>query len=148
MNKDFTSYCGLCCIDCIPSNAEFFSLIERVEEMQDELQFEKYAELKSETDGAFNQYPEFVSVLKGMKALRCSAPCRLGGGKKECVIRDCVLSKGLDGCWDCALRPGCNLLTRLRAIHPNLDYHLDLIKELGPEEWFEKRKEHYRWQVK
>jgi len=95
----------------------------------------------------FKEYQNFVSVLKSIKALRCSGPCRLGGGKPQCLIRDCALGKGLKGCWECLERPGCSLLTRLRAIHPNLDYHLDLIMKLGPEKWFEKRKEHYRWLV-
>ncbi|HEY9160971.1 MAG TPA: DUF3795 domain-containing protein [Desulfomonilia bacterium] len=148
MNESLTSYCGLCCADCIPSKAEFFELIDRFEAMLEQLQFEKYAELKSETDGVFNEYLKFVSVLKGMKTLRCSKPCRLGGGKAQCTIRDCVQKNGLKGCWECRERPGCSLLARLRTIHPNLDYHLDLIKELGSEKWFEKRKEHYRWQVK
>lgn len=148
MDENLTAYCGLCCADCIPSNAGFFSLIEKLEDMLEDLQFKKYAELKSETDGVFNDYPKFVSVLKSMKGLRCSGPCRLGGGKKECAVRDCALSKGLEGCWECVSRPGCNMLARLRTIHPNLDYHLDLIKELGAEKWFEKRKEHYRWQVR
>lgn len=148
LNKDLTSYCGLCCADCIPSNDGFFSLIENFENMLEGLQFDEYAALKSESDGRFKEYSGFLSVIKAMKSLKCPGPCRLGGGKKECAVRDCALSKGLEGCWGCGERPGCSLLARLRTIHPNLDYHLDLIKKLGPEKWFEKRKEHYRWQVK
>ena len=147
MDESITSYCGLCCADCIPSKAEFFELIERFESMLEELQFDKYAELKSEANAEFKEYPKFVSILDSMKALRCSGPCRLGGGKRECIIRDCVQKKGLKGCWECGDRLQCGSLNRLRTIHPNLDYHLDLIKELGPEKWLEKRKEHYRWQV-
>jgi hypothetical protein len=49
MNESLTSFCGLCCIDCIPSREEFFTLVYRLDEMLGELQFEHYAELKSET---------------------------------------------------------------------------------------------------
>lgn len=55
--------------------------------------------------------------------------------------------KTLEGCWQCQVRSECALLDLLRGVHPNLDYHLDLIEEMGPGNWFEKRREHYRWQV-
>ena len=54
----------------------------------------------------------------------------------------------MKGCWECQDRHECTMLNRLRSIHPNLDYHLDLIEEMGPADWFEKRKEHYIWQAK
>jgi hypothetical protein len=59
-----------------------------------------------------------------------------------------VKNKGLKGCWECEDRRRCTLLDALRRIHPNLDYHLDLIEDMGPAQWFKKREEHYRWQRK
>jgi len=147
MEENLTAFCGLCCMDCIPSREEFFMLANRLDEMLGELQFEHYAELKAEITEEYKDYPKFLSILHHIKGLRCSRPCRTGGGKPLCNIRECVKDKGLNGCWECQTRPGCALLDRLRRIHPNLDYHLDLIKEMGPARWFEKRKEHYRWQV-
>ena len=148
MDENLTSYCGLCCADCIPSREEFFTLVSRLEEMLGELKFEYYAELKSGSNEEFKEYPKFLSILRHIKGLRCARPCRLGGGYPRCEIRQCAQSKSLKGCWQCEFRKSCALLDRLRGIHPNLDYHLDFIGEVGPANWFEKRKEHYRWQVK
>ena len=144
----FTSYCGLCCVDCIPSYEEFFTLVNKLDETLEKIHFEHYAELKSETNEEFKEYPRFLSVLREIKGLRCNNPCQLGGGNPQCKIRLCAQSKNMKGCWECQDRRECTLLNRLRGIHPNLDYHLDLIEEMGPADWFEKRKEHYKWQVK
>jgi hypothetical protein len=35
-------------------------------------------------------------------------------------------------------RPSEVFLERLRRAHPNLDYHLDLIADMGAAQWFEK----------
>lgn len=148
MDENLTAYCGLCCADCIPSQEEFFALVDRLDQMLDQLQFDKYAELKSAQNiKDFEDYPTFISVLRQIKKLRCPVPCRQGGGKSSCEVRDCVQRKLLKGCWDCEDSRKCSLLDRLRRIHPNLDYHLDLITEMGPDQWFKKRREHYAWQI-
>jgi hypothetical protein len=148
MDEKFTSYCGLCCIDCIPSCAELFSLADSFDKMLKDLQFEHYAELKSGVMEEFRDYPTFLSVLHHIRGLRCSGPCRLGGGDPRCRIRQCAQDKGFSGCWQCNTRQDCERLDRLRTIHPHIDYHLDLIQQMGPAGWFLERKEHYRWQVK
>jgi len=146
MDKKFTAYCGLCCLDCIPSNGELFSLLHRLDGMLEKLQFDEYAKLKSKKQTIFNEYPTFVKILKEISNLRCALPCREGGGKPNCEVRQCALNHGYDGCWGCKSRRSCELLEPLRQIHPNLDLHLDLILELGSEKWFEKRGAHYKWQ--
>lgn len=148
MDENLTSYCGLCCSDCIPSNEEFFALVDKLDTMLVDLRFEHYAALKSEATEEFRNYPAFLSVLHQIGMLRCSRPCRCGGGYPQCTIRQCAKDKGFSGCWECTTRADCSLLDRLRLIHPYLDYHLDLIEEMGPAEWFSKRKEHYRWQIR
>jgi hypothetical protein len=70
MDESLTSYCGLCCADCIPSREEFFALVKRLDEMLEELRFERYAELKSEINEEFNEYPKFLSILRHIKGLR------------------------------------------------------------------------------
>jgi hypothetical protein len=148
MDENLTSYGGLCCSDCIPSHAEFFSHADSLDEMLEDLQFGHYADLKTEVTEDFRNYPEFVSVLRQIRKLRCSGPCRSGGGKAGCGIRKCAQEKGYSGCWQCSTRRGCPLLDRLRTIHPHIDEHLDLIRTKGPGGWFPERTEHYRWQVK
>ena len=147
MDPNLTSYCGLCCIDCIPSDAALFTLLKSLDAKLQDIQFDQYAELKSESDEHFKEYSTFLAVLYQMRTLQCSRPCRSGGGKTRCTIRECAQGKGFSGCWECETRPDCSLLDRLRTVHPHIDHHLDLITEMGPDEWFEKRKEHYRWQV-
>jgi hypothetical protein len=148
MDEKLTAYCGLCCADCIPSCEELFALVDRLDQMFGQLEFDQYAKLKSAQHKEFEDYPTFLSVLRQIKNLRCPVPCRQGGGRSSCEVRLCAQSKGLKGCWECKDRRECRLLDRLRRIHPNLDYHLDLIADMGPAQWFEKRREHYVWQRK
>jgi hypothetical protein len=144
--KKFTAWCGLCCIDCIPSNKDLFNLTHKLEEKLSYLQFDEYAKLKAEKNLAFEDYPVFIKVLKEIESLKCSIPCREGGGKPVCEIRNCVQGKGHLGCWECSDRCSCTKLDYLKSVHPNLDYHLDLISKYGPESWHSKRGIHYRWQ--
>jgi len=114
--------------------------------MLSKLQFDEYARLKAEKNPIFAEYPIFVKVLKEIESLKCSGPCRDGGGKPECEVRKCAQGKGYPGCWECSDRNTCIKLNSLRLVHPNLDYHLDLISKHGPKNWFSKRQAHYRWQ--
>lgn len=146
VDKRFTAFCGLCCLDCVPSNETLFGVVKELEQLLAELQFEHYAELKSRDHKALENYPQFMEVLKGIQELRCNSPCREGGGKPDCRARECVLGKGIEGCWECDDRKDCQVLEPLKKIHPNLEYHLELIKEHGPENCGEKRRSHYWWQ--
>jgi hypothetical protein len=47
MDEKLTAYGGLCCADCMPSCEELFALVERLDQMLEQLQFDLYAELKS-----------------------------------------------------------------------------------------------------
>ena len=146
MNQKYTAYCGLCCVDCMPSKGEFFSAIQHLEGMLDSLQYREYAKLKSKKISAFLEYPTFLRVLKAIKSLRCAVPCRNGGGIPECKIRRYAQQKGHNGCWECDEHEQCKLLAPLKKIHPHLDYHLGLIKKFGMAGWFKKRRAHYKWQ--
>lgn len=148
MSDKFTSYCGLYCLDCIPSNTKFFSLIQELDNGLKRLQFDEYAKLKSHAHPKLSDYQTFLNVLGEIKSLRCALPCRLGGGNPECNIRRCCQGKKVHGCWECDERIACKLLDRLKEVHPNLLYHRDLIREYGPDNWHQKRKVHYKWQQK
>ena len=123
MDEKVISYCGLWCNDCIPSRKDFFSLADSFDEMLKDLQFEHYANLKSEVTKEFGDYPAFLSVLHRIRELRCPGPCRPGGGKHGCIIRQCAKDKDFTGCWHCPTRRECGHLDRLRTIHPYIDYH-------------------------
>jgi hypothetical protein len=40
MDEKYTAFCGLCCVDCIPSNHVFFNLAHNLEEVLSDLQFD------------------------------------------------------------------------------------------------------------
>jgi len=152
-NSQLTAYCGLYCKDCIPSKTALYRLAAQLEDLLAELNFDKYAELKaghtywSEDNAAFKDYYRFISVLKAIRGLECKAPCREGGGWKggRCMVRNCAIEKGLHGCWECAEYKTCRYLAPLLKFHPNLAYHLELIKSAGIDKWASKRREHYPW---
>jgi len=147
MSRRFTALCGLYCLDCIPSKERLFAAVKELDALLTELQFEHYAELKSKNNPAFNEYPKLVTLLREIAKLKCVAPCTEGGCKPNCEVRRCVLSHNLAGCWECADNQTCELLKPLKSVHPNLEYHLQLIKEHGPDNWPQRRRAHYRWQT-
>ncbi len=143
---DRTAFCGLYCGDCIPSNARLFELLEELSEFAAELHLDSYAGLISQKQGAFKDYPVFENVLSQLAALRCPNPCRSGGGRSKCPIRECALEKGLGGCWECPERRECSLLDPLRGFHGGtIDGNLDAIAERGTEGWPDVRGKHYPW---
>jgi hypothetical protein len=84
-----TAYCGLFCGDCIPARKSLFETAGKLEDLLQELRFENYAELKAKTDKTFEDYPQFARFLGTIRKLECPAPCREGGGKPACPIREC-----------------------------------------------------------
>lgn len=143
-DKKYTSYCGLYCLDCIPSNKKLFSTIRELENQLSNLQFVRYVEMKSKKNDVFKDYTRFIEVLKEIGKLESSAPCR-EGCQPNCGIKECVLSKNYNGCWECDNYRNCELLQPLKEIHANLEYHLELIQKEGVENWGVKRKSHYSW---
>ena len=145
-DRDFTGYCGLYCRDCIPSKRRLFDLAGELEDKLAELRFDEYAAFKARSDAAFSDYQGFLRVLRAVRGLEFRAPCRAGGGKSTCAVRDCALARRLAGCWECSERHTCELLGPLRTFHPNLECHLDLIRQEGIDAWSTRRKGHYPWQ--
>jgi hypothetical protein len=141
-----TAFCGLYCGDCIPSQARLFELLEELRELAAELHLDLYAGLISPRDEAFADYPTFENMLGALTGLRCPAPCRGGGGKPACAIRECALRGGYTGCWECSDRKGCSLLDPLRSFHgETIDRNLGAIAEHGTEGWADMRGSHYPW---
>jgi hypothetical protein len=118
-----TAYCGLYCLDCIPSNKKLFHLLSELEKNLEDLNFENYAKLKSNRSRIFYDYPVFINVLREIKKLECSSSCRDGpsstlGCRKNCAIRLCATGKGYEGCWQCDNYKKCQILSDLEINHP------------------------------
>lgn len=146
INKKLTAFCGLYCLDCIPANKELFEKIEQLEKVLDDLNVGEYVKVRAEVDAKFNKYEDFREFLALLKTLKCKGPCREGGGKEACEIRDCVQAKWYEGCWECKNTKTCRLLERLKIVHPNLEENYELIRREGIEKWSIFRKGHYYWQ--
>ncbi|MEW6554436.1 MAG: DUF3795 domain-containing protein [Actinomycetota bacterium] len=145
-NAARTAYCGLYCGDCIPSQARLFELLQELRGIAAELHLDDYAALIARRDEAFRDYAAFEKMLALLSGLRCPAPCRGGGGKPTCAIRECALDKDFAGCWECPDRRGCALLEPLRAFHGgSIDGNLDAVAEHGVEGWADRRGKHYPW---
>ena len=143
--KRLTSYCGLYCLDCVPSKKCLFENLEKFEQQLEEVELEKYVLLKSSSNSTFKKYPVFLEVLAEIKKLKCSAPCRENGGIADCKIRSCVISKKYEGCWECSEFKDCNLLFPIKKVHPLLNHNLEIIKTQGIDNWTAKRGKHYSW---
>lgn len=53
---------------------------------------------------------QFRTCLDKLIARRCTKFCRVGGGS-ACRIKQCCLSKGFEGCWECTNFEDCDMLT-------------------------------------
>jgi len=136
----------LCCGDCIPFNQGLSETAKKLKERLQEVQFDKYTELKVKENPVLNDYETFVRVLSALTELRCTKTCRENGGKPDCKIRDCARDKGLKGCWECSNFETCERLEPLSVYHGDTPKHnLRLIKEYGIENWADKRRRHYIW---
>ena len=79
--ETYTSYCGLYCGDCIPSNRRLFSLVRDLESELVELRFEEYAALKAGGDATFSDYGRFLKVLRAIRSLECRRRAGQAGGR-------------------------------------------------------------------
>ncbi|MBN2853332.1 MAG: DUF3795 domain-containing protein [Clostridia bacterium] len=149
-HRNETAYCGLYCKDCIPSNEKLFTLVNELDQLLEELNFEKYAAVKSKRSSIFDKYDDFKSVLMEIKKIECKKGCFRGpesllGCSKNCQIRECVIEKHLNGCWECEEYGKCSKLEKHKTFHPGLENNLDMIKEFGIDNWIDKRGIHYHW---
>lgn len=144
--RALTAYCGLYCGDCIPSNTRLFEVLGELRELASELHLASYARLIAHRDASFEEYSAFERVLTALETLRCASPCREGGGKQTCEIRECARDRGFEGCWECVERSSCELLDHLRRFHgDSIDGNLDAVAERGVECWSADRGKHYPW---
>ena len=125
----YTAFCGLYCKDCIPTNRELFNLVERLRNLLDEANFEKYAELLAGKNTDMKEYATFRKFLESLQKLQCIHPCSEGpmaesGCSKSCAIRQCALQQELEGCWDCPGHPLCEKLAWHKTVHPGLARNL------------------------
>jgi hypothetical protein len=125
-------------------------VIDKLIDLLDKAGFEHYAKFKSARVKEFQNYESFVKVLSEMRKLKCETTCFEGpiseyGCNPNCKMRQCVIDRGIAGCWDCNDYKGCEKLEFHKKFHPGMEHNLDMIKEYGLENWLDKKGKHYTW---
>ncbi|MDD5934507.1 MAG: DUF3795 domain-containing protein [Clostridiales bacterium] len=145
-NRDNTSYCGLWCLDCIPSYEELFSTVEKLKGILNETHFKSYAEYKSNKVKEFQQYDVFLEVLNAFEKIRCyKGPHSVAGCASDCKIRQCCLEKEIDGCWRCEQYHNCESIIGMSEMHPDIVNNLDILHKNGINRWKNARGKHYNF---
>ena len=147
-DKELTSFCGLWCNDCIPSNEKLYSLTSELGQLLENIGFKNYADFKSNKVPEFKDYDTFVSVLNAFEKLHCynycrKGPCSEAGCTKSCQIRACAIGKGFNGCWECDVYLSCEHINKMASVHPDIKHNLSMIKEHGIDKWKAYRGRHY-----
>lgn len=84
-------------------------------------------------------WPGFEALLGWLESGAGCSGCRAGGvtmwGDATCEVRDCVLGRGLLGCWECPDEETCERLKPLDEGDPNGRVNRRRIREAGLEAW-------------
>jgi len=94
-SKDLTPCCGLYCPDCMWYRNDFSTLAQDLTDKLNQVDFERYASIKSPFGKELEYYQEFLNVLKFISKNHCLEPCRKGGGcgGNSCKIMECAEEK-------------------------------------------------------
>ena len=94
MNGDTSllAYCGLYCGTCPDYTQSIANLASELKSELDRYKVAKAAPAMAKIPKlkAFANYEQFYEVLETMMELRCSNPCKKGGGNPNCEIKLCA----------------------------------------------------------
>lgn len=148
---DLTAYCGLYCGDCIRYKCKASDLALALSDELDRISMDNYAEVKSSHVKEFGKYKDMRAVLDVIMSLKCRVPCRLGGDgcRDICEIKRCVISKKIEGCWECNEFEECDKFEFLKPFHGDAPKtNLRKIKKYGLDKWCSHREKCYPWLIK
>lgn len=148
-NKDSTAYCGIYCPDCMWYRNNFSALANELLDKLDQVNFERYASVKSPFGTELEHYKEFADILKFIANNNCKEPCRKGGGcgGHPCKIMKCAMEKNYEGCWQCSEMKECDKFDIVKPRCGDTPYNnLLKIKELGYDGWINEKGPYYIWQ--
>jgi hypothetical protein len=149
--KDLTACCGVYCPDCIWYHNNFSAQAKKLKDRLKQVDFDRYASVKSPFSPELEYYPEFLAVLNFIARNDCLEPCRKGGGcaGNPCKIMKCADEKKLEGGWQCEEMKDCEKFDILTPRCGDTPYkNLMKIKELGYENWIKEKGPYYIWQKK
>jgi hypothetical protein len=120
-DSDLVSYCGLFCPDCPLFKGKVSDIAKDLRKELRRVEYDAFAKYISNFPSGkyFKKFNIFYSVLGSLVKYRCENSCKLGGGSKDCEIRQCNLKKKFKGCWECSEYKFCNKLDALNSLHGN-----------------------------
>jgi len=126
MDKKFSCYCGLYCVNCaVKVKVEPASKI-----LYDEMKTAGFEEIiKFIPDG-----DKFWAFLKSMAVDGVCVSCRDGSGNPGCEVRECAREKGVEMCAFCESYP-CARIDSFDAGYPVLKQDNALLREKGWDVW-------------
>jgi hypothetical protein len=98
--KDQIGSCGIWCGSCVAGNGAIRELTRRYEEIITAYGLEKWA--PNDFD-----YGEFSKGLASIQRMPLCQGCLKGGGRDDCEMKTCVISKGIQNCLECEEQPEC-----------------------------------------
>jgi uncharacterized protein DUF3795 len=146
---DKTAYCGIYCPDCIRYQNKYVEYAQKLKNELENIEFSKYAAIRTPFGADFEKYDEFVEVLDALVNSQCEKPCRVGGGCSgtPCKIMECCISKGFEGCWDCTEMDDCEKFDILEPRCGEMPKNnIRKTRKHGVQNWIDLRDKFYIWQ--
>ncbi|MFX0045048.1 MAG: DUF3795 domain-containing protein [Candidatus Hermodarchaeota archaeon] len=138
--RDLTSYCGLYCPGCTRFEGRF-------------------AEQRASPQGVTGRYsvmgedasPDREQAARASEALdvpldsdaghyQSCKGCKVGDGKKDCVVRSCASDRGYSTCVECIRMESCDVLSG----NPEALHRLREIRDKGYDNWLKTKEEMVR----
>ena len=118
-NLESVSYCGLYCPDCPLFGGKISDLARDLRKELRRVKYDKFAKYISKFPSGkdLKNFKQFYLILGDLMKFRCEQGCRLGGGAKDCAIKECNNTKNYNGCWQCSKYKVCKKLDALNSLH-------------------------------
>jgi hypothetical protein len=108
--KEQVGFCGIWCGSCVVGNGTLSQLTKRYKELLDRYGVQEWGPKDFD-------YPEFTKGLESIQGTPLCPGCLKGGGRDNCEMRTCALSKGLDECSKCGTLTTCEHTAILQHMH-------------------------------
>jgi hypothetical protein len=140
-DTSLVAYCGMYCGDC-PCFHKEGNIPDLARNLREALRRNKFELAAQEIPlEEFKHYKECYDCLGAMARLKCSKPCKSGGGGRSCKVRQCCMRNGYPGCWECDDFEDCEKLAALTTIRRDaMLLNLRNIKKRGLEGYLKGKK--------